>query len=168
MIPNLAALTAEYTRLRSDLLAEFPELAEDGETLADTLEGETALPDVVARFIRDARRDEALADGLAMLIKDEQERKSRLVARADKRRRIALSLMNQVEMGKLEQPDFTASIRRVPPGVVITDEALLPDSYVKTIRQPDKTALREALGRGEEVPGATLGNGSETLTVRSR
>lgn len=168
MVPNLAALTAQYRQWRDDLLAEFPELADDDETLADTLEGQTDLPTVIARFIRDARRDEALADGLATLIKDEQERKSRLGARADKRRRIALSLMQAVEMGKLEQPDFTASVRRVPPGVVITDEAVLPDSYVKTVRQPDKTALREALGRGEEVPGATLGNGSETLTIRSR
>jgi hypothetical protein len=168
MIPNLAALTAEYRAMRDALLAEFPELADDGETLSDTLEGETNLPDVLADLIRSARRDEAMADGLGTIIKDNHERKSRLQARADKRRRMVLALMNAVEMGKLEQPDFTASVRRVPPGVVVTDEAALPDDYCRITRAPDKTKLRDALGRGEAIPGATLGNGSDTLTIRTR
>ena len=165
---NLTALTEQYRRLKTDLLVEYPELIEDGETLADTLEGETDLPDVIAGFIRNARRDEAMAEGLGELIKDEQDRKSRIGARADKRRRIALSLMNAIEMIKLEVPDFTASVRRVPPKVEITDEASVPDAFVKITRTPDKTAIKEALGRGDTIPGACLGNGSETLTVRTR
>lgn len=168
IITNLAALTQQYLRLRDDLLAEYPELADDGITLADTLEGESDLPTVIGRFIRDARRDEALADGLGVLIKDEQERKSRLGARADKRRRIALALMNAVELPKIEAPDFTASVRFVPPRVEIADETALPDTYCKLTRTPDKNAIKEALGRGEEIPGAFLGNGSETLTIRTR
>jgi len=168
MIVNTAALVEQYRRLRADLLAEYPELIEDGATLSDTLEGETDLPDVLARIIRDARRDEAMADGLGTLIKDEQDRKSRLTARAEKRRRIAQALMDAVEMGKLEQPDFVASIRSVPPKVEITDEAALPETFVKIVRSPDKTAIKDALKRGEQVPGAVLGNGSTTLAITTR
>ena len=168
MMMNLAALTEQYRRLRAELLSEFPELVDDGETLRDTLEGETDLPAVIAEFIRNARRDEVMAGGLGNLIKDEQDRKARMMARADKRRHIAQSLMNAVEMGKLEQPDFTASLRFVPPKVEISDEDALPDQFVKITRVPDKTAIREALARGEAVPGAGLGNGSETLTIRTR
>lgn len=165
---NLPSLVSEYKRLREELLLAYPELIEDGETLADTLEGINDLPDFLAGMLRNARRDEAMADGLADLIKGEQERKARLAGRAEKRRAIVLHIMQAVEMGRVEAPDFTASVRRVPPGVVVTDEAALPDQYVKTIRQPDKTALRQALGRGEPIPGACLGNGSDTLTIRSR
>lgn len=165
---NLTALTEEYRRMRADLLAAYPELIEDGEVLRDTLEGESDLPSIIAEFVRNARRDEALADGLGSLIKDEQERKSRLQARAEKRRHIALALMNAVEMGKLEQPDFTASVRRVAPAVVVIDETALPDAFIRITRAPDKSALREALARGETVPGASLGNGSDTLTIRTR
>lgn len=168
MMLNTAALVEQYRRLRSELLAEFPELIDDGETLRDTLEGETDLPGVISEFIRNARRDEAMADGLGTLIKDEQERKSRIQARADKRRHIAQALMTAIELRKIEQPDFTASLRFVPPKVEISDEAALPDQFAKIIRTPDKIAIREALARGDAVPGAVLGNGSETLTIRTR
>lgn len=168
MMQNLAALTEQYRRLRAELLAEFPELVDDGEALRDTLEGETDLPTVIAEFIRNARRDEAMAEGLGTLIKDEQDRKSRMQARSAKRRHIAQSLMNAVEMLKIEQPDFTASLRFVPPKVEIADEDALPEQFVKISRTPDKNAIREALARGEPVPGAVLGNGSETLTIRTR
>jgi hypothetical protein len=165
---NLTALAEQYRRFREDLLREHPELVDDGETLADTLEGIADLPDVLAAFIRNARRDEAMASGLAELIEGETSRKARLLARAAKRRHIVHALMESVEMGKLEQPDFTASIRSVPPKVEITDEAALPDSYVRVVRSPDKTAIKDALKRGEPVPGAVLGNGSTTLTVTTR
>jgi len=165
---NLTALTEQYTRLRAELLAEFPELAEDERALADTLEGETDLPDVLGRLIRDARRKEAMAGGLGNLIKDETERKARLLASADKLRHIVQSLMDTAGLTKLEQPDFTASIRSVPPKVEVTDETVLPDAYVKITRVPDKNAIREALGRGDEVPGAVLGNGGTSIAIRSR
>ena len=119
-------------------------------------------------MLRNARRDEAMAKGLAELIKDETDRKSRLQDRADRRRQIVFRIMQSVEMGKIEAPDFTASIRRVPPSVIVTDEDSLPDQYGRITRSPDKTALKEALGRGEAVPGASLSNGNETLAIRSR
>ena len=42
--------------------------------------------------------------------------------------------------------------------VKITDDAVLPSEYVrtKTTVEPDKTAIREALKSGQEVPGAAL------------
>ena len=165
---NFTALVEQYRRLRESLIVEFPELVEDNETLADTLEGETELPDVISRFIRDARHDEAMAIALGGIIKEEQERKARLGARADKRRAIALALMSSAQMRNLVQPDFSASIRFVPPKVEITDDTKLPDQFVRITRTPDKIAIREALGKGEQVPGAGLGNGSETLSIRTR
>lgn len=168
MMLNAAALTQQYLRLRDELLDAHPELREDEQTLTDTLDGETELTDTVSRFIRQALEDEDLAEALNARKKDMEERRTRLMARADKRRAVAMALMDAVGMRKLEQPDFTAGVRNTPAKVVVTDEAAIPDNYCKITRAPNKLALRDALERGQEIPGVSLGNGSQTLSVRTR
>jgi hypothetical protein len=163
MLP--AAIAQEYLRQREALLQAFPELAEDEATLRDTLEGISHAPDLIATFIRDARSDEAMAEALKAMIGDMVIRKERFVYRAERRRLAAQRLMDACELRKIEMPDFTASVRSVPSKVVIDDEAALPDTLCRTIRQPDKAAIREALAMGA-VTGAHLTNGSETLTIR--
>jgi len=168
MDQRLAQIAAEYRRHRDALLAAFPELAEDDQALADTLDGETDAIDVIARFIREGREDEAMAAALDAMMKDMGERKQRIKARAERRRGIALSLMQAVGERKIERPDFTASVRSVPPKVEITDEAALPDALCKVTRSPDKAAIKQAIEAGEDVPGAMMSNGTETLTVRTK
>jgi hypothetical protein len=167
MDPRTNAFILEYRRQREGLLAEFPELAEDIDTLADTLEGISMAPDLIAEFIRNAREDEANAEALASMMRDMADRKQRFIARADKRRQAAMNVMNAIEMRKLEMPDFTASIRVVPPKVEIINDTLLPDELCKFVRTPDRTAIKEALANGP-LAGAHMSNGSETLTIRTK
>jgi len=164
MLP--AAFIVAYQRQRDQLLAEYPEMSEDPILLSDTLEGMFDTNTVIASFIRRAREDEANADALAGMLKDMGARKSRLQSRADKCRATALELMNTVGIRKLEQPDFTASIRSVPPKVEIDDDAAVPDELCKVVRMPDKTKIKEALSNGP-VDGAHMTNGGETLTLRT-
>lgn len=161
------ALTEQYRRLRESLLAEFPELCEDDETLADTLEGITELPDVAASYIRKARDDEAQAEALGKMLEDMRARRTRLTNRADKRRAIAAALMDAVGMKTLNRPDFTASLVFWKGKVVITDEAALPDIFVRVKREPDKKAIADAIHRGEIVAGAEIGNGHSALMIRT-
>jgi hypothetical protein len=165
---NFAALTEDYRRQRASLLDAYPDLAEDFVALTDTLEGLSDLKDVVSRFIRDAREDEARAKALAGIIEEMTERKRRLADRAAKREAIAMNLMVAVELPRVVEPDFTASVGWSRRAVVVTDEAALPDAYVRVTRAPDKTAIGKALTEGNEVPGATLGNGHRVLTVRTK
>jgi hypothetical protein len=98
-----------------------------------------------------------------------QERLSRIEARAEKKRSTITAVMEKADLRKLEQPDFTASLRAVPPGLVVADETLIPADYWKP--QPaklDKRGLLAALNAGETVLGATLGNGGTTLSVRTK
>lgn len=157
-------LAAEYGRIREALLAEYPDI--DPETLADTLEGLSDLPDVLARMIRDAREDKAMADALGVMIAESRERQERLNRRSLSRRNAVLRLMSTACLRKIEQPDFMASIRHVPPKVEITDDTSIPDAFQKVVKTPDKPAIKAALERGETVQGAVLGNGSEGLSVR--
>lgn len=158
---------AEHEYLREHLLAEYREI--DDETLRDTLEGISSLPEALAAVVRTYLEDLALAAALGIRINDMQERIGRIEARAEKKRLAIVSVMERADMRKLEQPDFTASLRAVPPGLVIADGSLVPEGYWRPqAPKLDRRALLAALTAGTVVPGASLGNGGSTLAVRTR
>lgn len=98
-----------------------------------------------------------------------QERLSRIDARAEKKRVVITSVMERANIRTLAEPDFTASLRAVPPALAIADEATIPEPYWRP--QPpklDRKKLLAALGAGHAVPGASLGNGGSILSVRTR
>ena len=157
----------EHERLRAQLRSMFEDI--DDETLRDTLEGISTLPEAVAAFVRSYLEDLALAAALGTRIGDMQTRLARIETRADKKRATITSVMEKADIRKIEQPDFTASLRAVPPSVVVADESLIPADYWRP--QPaklDKRGLLSALNSGQVVPGAALGNGSVTLSVRTK
>lgn len=160
-----ASLAELYRRQREALLAEFPDI--DETTLADTLEGNSMLPEIIAGLVRAAREDDATVAALKSMIGDMQERKGRMERRAEKRRDMAFHLMDAAGIGKLEQPDFSASLRRNPAKVIITDEATIPDKFCRVSRLPNINDIREALKNNVVIPGATLSNGSGySLSIR--
>ncbi len=65
---------------------------------------------------------------------------------------------------------MTLSVSKRAGDLVITDEALLPSRFFKP--QPpvlDKKALKDAvIGDGEVIDGASIGNGSISLTIRRK
>lgn len=68
------------------------------------------------------------------------------------------------------QTDYhTASVRMGPPSVLITDEAAIPPTLMRQPPPaPDKIAISKLLRDGQDVPGATLSNGSLQLTIKTR
>ncbi len=106
--------------LRGRLLAEIPDL--DAETLADTLEGLTDLKEMLAELIRSALEDEALAAGLSTRLSDMKARLERFETRAKRKRQLALRTMGEAEIAKLEQADFTASLRQAAPALEVVAE----------------------------------------------
>ncbi len=168
MQPDLVRSIAEHQYLREQLLAQYRE-AIDEETLRDTLEGISSLPEALAAVVRSYLDDLMTAAALGMRIGDMQARLSRIEARVEKKRATITAVMDKADIKKLEQPDFTASLRAMPPGLVVADEALIPADYWKP--QPaklDKRGLLVALNAGTNVPGAGLGNGGTTLSVRTK
>jgi hypothetical protein len=158
---------ARYILFKERLLAVYPET--DEETLHDTLEGITDLHEMIAAVIRSALVDEALQAGLRTRIEEMRQRLTRLAERGLKKRQMALEAMNEAGLKKLEQPDFTASARVGAPPLVITSEHSVPDGY--WIPQPpklDRQSLTSDLRRGDEIPGACLGNAAPILAVRTK
>jgi hypothetical protein len=153
--------------LRDRLQADFPHVDED--TLRDTLEGLSSLPEALAAVVRSYLADLDLAAALGLRISDMQERLARFELRADKKRELVTSVMERAAIRKLAEPDFTASLRTVPPSVVVIDEKEIPSDYWKP--QPpklDRQGLSIALKSGAVVPGAALSNSAMTLSVRTK
>ena len=158
------ALADLSRRQREALLDEYPDI--DETTLADTLEGASMLPEIIAALVRSAQDDKTLAEALKARISDMQERKGRFERRADKRMEIVLSLMEAAGMKKHEEPDFTVSLRNNPPKVVVADEAVIPDQFCRIARYPNLNDIRAALKNNIVIPGVSLSNGGVGLAVR--
>ena len=156
-----------YQTIRERILALEADI--DDTTLADTLEGLTDLHEVVAAVVRSALIDEAMVEGLKGHIQALQDRLHRLIERASERRRIARDAMIEVDVRKIAAPDFTLSVRRGSPALVVVDEKVIPDPYWQP-REPrlDRAGLINDLKRGAAVPGAVLSNPEPVLSVRVR
>lgn len=140
----------------------------DEDLILDTLEGQTDLVELIVQMERARQRDERLVQGIKEWAAELSTRQARIQARADKIRDLIMETMERSGRKKIEAPDFTISLRNVPPKVIVSDEDAIPDQYlkVKTTVSPDKAAIKDALDRGEEVPGCSLSNGGQGIAVR--
>ena len=153
--------------IRDRHLHEFPDA--DAETIKDTLEGLTDLPEILAGVIRSALIDQALILGLRERIEEMKFRLERIEMRGTKKRQLALDAMQEAGLSKLEQPDFTASTRPGTPSLIISAEDAIPATY--RIPQPpkiDRQSMLASLKRGLEIPGALLSNPKPVLVVRTK
>ena len=156
-----------YTYLRQKLLEAFPDA--DDDTIRDTLEGITTLHELIAEIIRSALIDEALQRGLRFRLQDMKERLSRLETRSVKKRELATEAMHEAGLCKIEQPDFTASMRSAPPSLVVVAENQIPENYwIAQAPRLDRQTLLGDLKHGEEIPGAQLSNSKPVLSVRTK
>jgi Siphovirus Gp157 len=164
---NLEIAASTYRAIRDRIRTQDPQI--DEQTLADTVEGLTDLHEIVQAVIRAALADEALARGLKCRISDMQGRLDRLEERASKRRQIAKDVMVELDLKKLNAPDFTASIREGIPALMVINEDAVPSIYW----QPSEPRLKRQelayeLKQGAEIEGVALSDPEPVLSVRTR
>jgi len=161
-------LTVEIIRRQIEsLLAAYPEMADDADLLADMIEGETDAFEVMRELVREYLVARSFRDCLQETIADFKKRQDRADARVDRIRELMGKILVSADMAKFELPEATLSMRAGKQSVVITDEAALPESMIKISRSPDKMAIGQCLSAGNDVPGASLSNGSPTLMIRA-
>jgi hypothetical protein len=166
-IPTLRSEVQHYLLLREKLLASFPDL--DDRTIRDTLEGISALDELIAEIVRSALVDHALQAGLRLRLDEMKERLERLTLREAKKRELALEAMTDAGLNRIEAPDFTITARSGTPSLVVTAESDIPPAYWQP--QPpklDRQRLLGALKSGAVVGGAELSNPKPVLSVRIR
>jgi len=157
----------QYEFLRERLQEEFPLI--DDETLSDTLEGLSTLPEALAAVTRSYLDDLTLSSALGLRIQEMQTRLARIEQRADRKRGLVSYVMTRTEIKKLEQPDFTVSVRATPRQLVIQDEKAIPEAFwVPQAPRLDRRRLSAALAADSSIPGAILDNGGTTISVRTK
>jgi hypothetical protein len=164
---DLAMSVVLYQRIKGEILARSPEIADDDEALLGTLEGETNTHEIIAALIRDARRAEAMANGLAEIIKDGQARKSRLESRSERLRKFAFDAMQECGIPKVESCDLTISIGKGVRRVIVKDDAAVPDELCKIERSPKLREIGALMDAGEFVGYAEWSNAMPVLRVKS-
>lgn len=148
------------------LMREFPDLADDAIPLA--LESETDAIEYLRSLERLRRHAVALAKATESVVDDLKERIGRFNRREEALRRLMFQLLQAANLRKLELPEATLSIRTGSPKVIVIDEAEIPETFIRIKREPDKASIKVALQDGIDVPGATLSNAEENLTIRTK
>ena len=75
--------------------------------------------------------------------------------------------MESIGRKKITSPWFVLAVQRNPAAIEVFDENALPAEFKRQIIEYriDKTAIKEAIGQGLDVPGARLANGTR-LVIR--
>lgn len=154
---------------RQRLLAEDPDIAADERLFSDMLEGEAGdAMEMLDRVLRASVHARDMSDAAQARAEEITARYNRYKRRAEALRGVAFAVMDALDLRRRELPDLTASIAAGRPSVMVTDEASLPEAFVKIERKPDKTIIGAALKAGNIVPGAALSNSLPTLQVRTK
>src|SRR3990167_9711245 len=160
-------MNIDFVRAQIELLLiAHPELADDEILRADMLEGGTDLHKALSTFVRLIGEAQGNIDGLAAYVTTLQSRATRFERRIEAIRGLIFKLLTIADLKKVPLPEATLSVRRVPGSVVITDETKIPDEFMRIKREPNKSAIKEALQNSSFVPGAEMSNGGETLSIR--
>src|SRR4051812_44776982 len=146
------------------------DISHDDEVLLSTLEGETDVLEVAKRLVRAALDAESMAEAANERIGNLIVRRDRFKQRAENARETVKQMLEALNIPKMQDPEFTVSLRAGPPKVIVTEPDKLADEFVRVVitRSPDKPLIKAALDAGRPVEGATLSNGSQILSVRTK
>lgn len=166
---KLQQAVATWMSVRSSLLSEDPDLASDEAALTELLgEAEAPIEEALERIIRAAQHAEAMAEMAKLEMERLAKRKARYEHRSAELRRTAFAIIDVLGGKRRREYAFaTASIRAGGKSVVVTDEAKIPANYWETIYKLRKANIMADLKQGIVVPGAELGNGLESLMIKS-
>ena len=148
------------------LMNEHPDIMFDEDLKEDMLLGSTDFYELVGKIHLNIMHNSALMHSLIDILDDINRRREVLRNRVDFQRALIKRLMEVADQRSIDLPTAKISLGKSPSKVIITDENVIPDEFVRVKREPNKTAIKEALVGGKDVPGATLSNGGTSLTIR--
>lgn len=160
-------LSREAEAARALLLNIKDVIGDDDDAAADAIEGETNFKEACARAVERLAELDAHDAALSAHLEKMRARRERLENQASCIRAALAAALAQADIKKLELPTATLSRRPVAQGLVVTDEAEIPAEFWKRgDPKLDRKTLLAALKDGKPIPGAALGNGGETISIR--
>jgi Siphovirus Gp157 len=168
MLTPLERETQAAILLRENIIAE---LGPDEQLIADSIEGQTNLHEIIATLAREAVRRKQMAEAMKAIIEDNQKRKWSHERAADAIRGAIARAMTSLDLPKIPLPDITISARISAPSPKCTSVDMLPDALrrIKTEISADMAKISDYIADTGEVPsGVVMTNGSPILTLRTR
>lgn len=159
---NPEAIKAEI----AGLLARHPELAEDEALRLDMIEGQTDAIELLKQLVRTKAEADAYAKAIKEYEGDLASRRHRMERRADGAKELAFRIMRLAELRKVPLAEATLFETAGVPKVIITDEAAIPEHFIKVERTPKKKEILDAIKGGQKVAGAEISNSEPSLTIR--
>lgn len=157
----------EWQRLYAELAENFGN--DDEQALLDTAAGISNFPAMAELVMRSREDDLVLVTGLGARIEEMRDRLERYKARAQAKKELVEQAMIRADVRKLEFAEFTLSLGKRQPHVIVTEEAIIPPEYFSTPAPVlSKSMVKAAIDGGKPVPGAVLSNSALGLTVRKR
>lgn len=147
---------------------------DEGELSGSLEQTLTDIDDVLERLNRAERHAGDMAQACEFRANLTRDRGARWAERRTKLRGIIQALMVELDMKRFERADLLVVVTKGRDGVIVTDEAKVPQEY--KVEHPatwsvDKrkllAALKSAGETGEVIEGAELRNGAPGLTVYS-
>lgn len=167
---KIERVMSEWMSVRARILTEDPDLENDEASISSIIGPEDGdVLDILSRVLLAAQHAASLSDAAEAMAKTLTGRAKRYLSRSDKLRETALAIMEIMGDKKVEFPTVTATVRAGKEHVIITNETLIPEEYLKTTKAPIKSAIHDDIKlHGVVIPGAELSNAAPILTLRSK
>ena len=147
------------------MVARLMETQDDACAIADTIEAESYPLEVKAQNVAYAVKNlEATAAAIKAAEQEMAARRKAIENRAMHLKEYIKTCLEIAGVQKIDCPHFALSIRSNPQSVDVFEPGLIPAEYMRQAEPPppapDKTAIKEAIKAGREVPGAQLSQGT--------
>lgn len=156
-------LLREIERLKT----VFPELADDPDLLADTVEGSTRFEWLMNRLNVAHLEVEALKEGASMLQSTMKARADRFERRDDGIKGLMLAVMKAAHKDSIVLPSGTVTVAKGKDALELDDD-FNAQGYVRTKTEPMKADILAALKKGDDIPGARLVKSDPHLQIRTK
>ena len=163
---TLPLIEHEISNLLASIYVSNPELKDDDLFKLDLLEGSTDFIDIINKCLLELSITEGYIEGLKISRTRMEDKIKGHSIRVVTIRRILQRLLEVADMRTVQAANGTVSLGLKPLGVEIVNEDLIPDELMRIKKEPNKTLIGQKLKAGEDVPGARLSNGGDTLIVR--
>jgi Siphovirus Gp157 len=145
---------------------------DDLEFVTDSIEGETTLFEAVEAAVAQVDECDVVMIGLKAKEEAFEARRARIGARKERLIALIEQALSATEQPSMKLATCSLSLAKRAPQVVISAEADIPAEFWIEQERPapklDKRALAAAIKSGRVVPGASLDNGSISLTIRRK
>lgn len=155
----------EHARIAAELVNALREL-DDEDLTHDTVEGETDFMEAIDSALNALDDCAAIVEGCRAREKFLIDRRKRAKERSERIRELVEKALSTAGLRKVMRPTATVTLTRSAPQLVVTDETAIPESFWKYPAPAlDKMLLKTVLKTGKELPGVTLSNGGQHLTI---